>query len=127
MHRILLRTLVIDLPDDVHDAGRAFWRTALRADIRRGTTHPEYHVLEHPAAVTSVMVQHLNGGSPRIHLDIESDDTEAEVARLVAAGAVVLERIDDWIVLRDPAGLPFCVVPAHLDEDFDRSARTVGS
>jgi hypothetical protein len=126
MHRILLRTVIFDYPSAVHDAGRDFWHVALAAGIRRGRTRSEYHVLEHPAALGSVMVQNLNDGESRIHLDVESDDTEAEVARLVAAGAVVVERMDDWIVLRDPGGLLFCVVPAVLDDDFARSARTVG-
>jgi catechol 2,3-dioxygenase-like lactoylglutathione lyase family enzyme len=127
VHRILLRTVVFDYPSGVHDAGRRFWEVALAAGVRRGTTNPEYHVLEHPAALGPVLVQNLKEGSSRIHLDIEADDTDAEVARLVAAGARVVEKIDDWVVLRDPGGLLFCVVPAQFDEDFAVSARTVGT
>jgi hypothetical protein len=126
MHRILLRTVVFDFPGDVHDAGRDFWATALDAGVRRGRTHAEYHALEHPAAVGPVLVQHLGAGPSRVHVDVESDDTGAEVSRLVAAGATVVERFDDWTVPADPGGLPFCVVPARLDEDFARDARTVG-
>lgn len=126
-HRILGRTVVLDYPSDVHDAARDFWQTALDAGIRRGTQHPEYHVLEHPAALGRVLVQKIDEGASRFHLDIESDDTGAEVARLVAAGAVEVERVDDWVVLRDPGGLLFCVVPAELDDDFDRSAHVVGT
>jgi hypothetical protein len=126
VHRILLRTVVFDYPGDVHDAALLFWQEALAADARPGTRHPEYHVLEHPAAVGPVLVQHLGEGGSRIHLDIEADDTEAEVDRLVTAGAAVVERIDDWTVLRDPAGLLFCVVPADVDDVFDRFAHTVG-
>lgn len=127
MHRILLRTVIFDYPGDVHDAGRDFWRIALNAGLRRGVKNPEYHSLEHPAALGSILVQNLNDGASRIHLDIEADDTDAEVDRLVAAGAVEVERIDDWIVLRDPGGLLFCVVPAELDEGFAQFAHTVGS
>jgi catechol 2,3-dioxygenase-like lactoylglutathione lyase family enzyme len=126
MHRILLRTVIFDYPTDVHDAGRDFWTAALGADLRRGQAHPEYHVLEHPAAVGPVMVQNLKDGASRVHLDVEADDTGAEVARLVAAGAVVVEEIDDWTVLRDPGGLLFCVVPAELDDGFVRFAHPVG-
>jgi len=122
-----MRTVVFDFPPALHDAGRDFWQVALAADIRRGRRYPEYHALEHPAAVGPVLVQNLNDGVSRIHLDVESDDTEAEVTRLVAAGAEVVERIDDWTVLRDPGGLLFCVVPADLDEGFEKFARTVGS
>jgi catechol 2,3-dioxygenase-like lactoylglutathione lyase family enzyme len=126
MHRILLRTVVFDFPGHVHQAGLDFWQVALAAEPRRGVTHAEYHVLEHPAALGPVLVQHLSDGASRIHLDIEADDTDAEVDRLVTAGAVVVERIDDWIVLRDPAGLLFCVVPATVDDIFTECARTVG-
>jgi hypothetical protein len=126
VHRILLRTVVFDFPDDVHDAGLHFWQVALAAGPRPGVTHPEYHVLEHPAAFGPVLVQHLGEGTSRIHLDIEADDTLAEVDRLVAAGAVVVERIDDWTVLCDPAGLLFCVVPADVDDVFVQFAHLVG-
>jgi Glyoxalase-like domain len=127
MHRILMRTVVFDYPTGVHDAGRRFWEVALATGIRRGRTNPEYHVLEHPATLGPVLVQNLKEGESRIHLDIEADDPDAEVARLVAAGAEVVDRIEDWVVLRDPGGVLFCVVPAELDEDFVASARTVGT
>jgi glyoxalase superfamily protein len=122
-----MRTIVLDFPPDLHDEARDFWQVALAADIRRGKRHPEYHALEHPAAAGPVLVQNLKDGASRVHLDVEADDTDAEVARLVAAGAEVVERIDDWTVLRDPGGLLFCVVPAALDEGFEMFARAVGS
>jgi hypothetical protein len=120
-----MRTVVLDFPSDVHDAARAFWSRALDAGVRQGRRHPEYHRLEHPAALGMVLVQKLTEGASRIHLDIEADDTEAEVGRLVAAGAVVVERIDDWVVLRDPGGLLFCVVPADLDAGFAENSHPV--
>lgn len=127
MHRILLRTVVFDYPGRLEEAGRGFWGVALDASARRGRTNPEYHVLEHPASIGSVLVQSLGTGASRVHLDIEADDTEAEVARLVSAGATEVERHGDWIVLSDPGGIVFCVVPAVVDEDFTARARTVGS
>ncbi len=51
----------------------------------------------------------------RLHLDFRPDDQEAEVERLVAAGAV---RVDigqgeaSWVVLADPEGNEFCVLGA---------------
>ena len=48
-----------------------------------------------------------------IHLDFRADDREAEVARVTAAGATVVETKTRgeqvWTVLRDPDGNPFCV------------------
>jgi hypothetical protein len=125
MHRILLRTIVIDVPAAAHDRTRDFWATALTAHARRGTVYPEYHVLEHAATLGPVMVQDIGAADARIHLDLETDDVEAEVSRLVSAGATEVERHKDWVVLRDPAGLLFCVVPGE-GEDFEKSATVVG-
>ncbi|MGA8297253.1 MAG: VOC family protein [Acidimicrobiales bacterium] len=116
-----MRTIVFDFPSDVHDAARDFWQTALMADLRRGSKYPEYHVLEHPAALGPVMVQHLQDGTSHIHVDIETDDLEAEVSRLVEAGAKMVQRQAEWTVLRDPGGLLFCAVPAS-SEDFEELA-----
>jgi hypothetical protein len=121
MHRILLRTIVIDVPSAVHDRARDFWSSALAASPRRGINYPEYHVLEHPAAAGPVMVQDIGASPARFHLDIETDDVPAELARLVAAGATEVERHDDWVVLRDPAGLLFCLVPADSEDFADKA------
>ncbi len=57
-------------------------------------------------------------GKNRLHLDIaplDRDDQHAEVDRLVALGAT---RVDigqgdvDWVVMADPDGNEFCVLPA---------------
>ena len=51
----------------------------------------------------------------RLHLDLEADDPEAEVRRLVDRGAVVVEQHElaplgmAWTVLCDPEGNDFCV------------------
>jgi hypothetical protein len=43
----------------------------------------------------------------RVHLDLVSDDHEAEAARLVDAGARVLRTFDDFMVMSDPEGNEF--------------------
>jgi hypothetical protein len=45
----------------------------------------------------------------RVHLDLTSADTDAEVDRLVALGASVSARHDGWVTLTDPEGNEFCV------------------
>ncbi len=56
----------------------------------------------------------------RIHLDLRSDDGEAEVERLIAMGA---EPVDigqgevTWVVLADPEGNEFCILRDLNDED----------
>src|SRR5438445_7479052 len=99
MHRIVLNTVIIDVPTGVHEQARDFWTTALAASPRRGTKYPDYHVLEHAAALGNVMVQDVGTAPARFHIDIESSDVEAEVTRLVGAGAAVVERHENWVVL----------------------------
>jgi len=58
-------------------------------------------------------------GKLRMHLDLYSDDLEAEVTRLEALGAtrigeaVVGEAGERWVVLADPEGNEFCVCEEH--------------
>ncbi len=51
----------------------------------------------------------------RLHLDLNPDDQAAEVARLLRMGArkVDIDQPDDaeWVVLADPEGNEFCVLP----------------
>jgi hypothetical protein len=52
--------------------------------------------------------------APRVHLDIETDDQEAERARLEGLGATTLERCDHgWIVMEAPTGHRFCLVASQ--------------
>jgi len=125
MHRILLRRLYVDAPSEVYERTRDFWATALVAQPHRGVNYPEFHWLEHPAALGQVLVQDIGATPSRYHVDIETDDVEAEVARLLAAGAYEVDRQGNWVVLRDPAGLFFCVVPEDGD-GFAESSTVVG-
>ena len=43
------------------------------------------------------------------HLDLACDDREAETERHLTLGAVVVRRHEGWTVLRDPAGLEYCI------------------
>jgi Glyoxalase-like domain len=60
----------------------------------------------------------------RMHLDLESDDVEAEVQRFEALGATrwnhQQERGDDFWVMRDPWGNEFCVLQPEHPELFNR-------
>jgi hypothetical protein len=58
-----------------------------------------------------LLVQRLDGGPPRVHLDLHTDDLNAEVARLERLGAARVQQVHAWWVMRDPAGLLFCVIP----------------
>jgi catechol 2,3-dioxygenase-like lactoylglutathione lyase family enzyme len=53
---------------------------------------------------------------PRVHLDFEADDKEAEVRRLRALGATEVARIKGWIVMQAPTGHRFCIVKPQGDD-----------
>ncbi len=106
-HRSRLGCLVIDCEaGSVHEAA-AFWAAALggAADIDDEGQYAEIT----DQGELKVLVQAVTH-APRVHLDIESDDKDAEVARLEALGAKVVARIKRWIVMEAPTGHRFCVV-----------------
>ncbi len=57
----------------------------------------------------------------RVHLDIETDDIEAEVGRLALLGAKRVSQIESWWVMEAPTGQRFCVV-RRTDPHFDERA-----
>jgi hypothetical protein len=60
-------------------------------------------------------------GPVRAHLDHGTDDLRAEVRRVVALGAQdVGAGHGGWHVLRDPAGLPFCVTANSPEQSSHR-------
>ncbi|HEY6746904.1 MAG TPA: VOC family protein [Mycobacteriales bacterium] len=121
MHRILLREVVIDAPSETFAAVREFWAAALLTEARRVENYPEFTGLEDPASLSVVGLQELGAGPARFHVDLETDDVDAEVARLLRLGAEEVSRGRTWVVLRDPAGLLLCVVPAESPDFPDRS------
>ena len=125
MHRIMLREVIIDAPAADIDAVTAFWSGALDA-----TPHPipgePFVDLRGAASLPHVATQSIGGDDgPRFHLDIETDDLEAEIARLEGLGATVRTRYDDYAVMADPVGLLFCLLPP-VSEEFTTRAKTVG-
>ena len=66
-------------------------------------------MLETPPDEIAVQIQRVDHES-RMHLDIETDDIPAEVARLEKLGATVDTRKERWVVMRAPTGQRFCVV-----------------
>jgi hypothetical protein len=104
--------VVIDVPDADHDQELAFWGTATGSKLAHVAQFPAFH--GGPLTGTgdaALLVQRLGDGPARIHIDIHTSDLEAEVARLEQAGATRLQEAGGWWIMRDPAGLVFCVVP----------------
>jgi len=122
-HHSRLYRIVIDVPAGEHDPELAFWQGAVGKPLDRSERHPEYHGAELVEDTLGILVQQLGEGPSRLHLDIHTDDLEAEVARLKDLGAEEVQRINRWCVMRDPAGLLFCVVPDPPGTLNDTNAR----
>lgn len=115
-HRSRLAGFIIDCQTDDLDAAAGFWSQALGLPVvdpnidgglytqlkdGPGDLHIEVQTVEHPS---------------RVHLDIESDDIDAEAERLVTLGAKKIEFIKRWWVMEAPTGQRFCVVKMHHPE-----------
>lgn len=118
MHRSKITAALVDVPAEHYQAEVAFWSGAIgRAGADIDWSDPDYADFGQVLPGFQFMVQRV-GAPARAHLDIETDDVEAEVARLEALGAERMEQIQSWWVMRDPAGLLFCVVRIQTGEAF---------
>jgi predicted enzyme related to lactoylglutathione lyase len=114
----------LDVPHADYDRTTTFWAGALEREAEVDDDDPVYASFGEATPGVELMVQSVGDPGPRIHLDIETDDIDAEVARLVALGATELARIQTWVVMRDPVGTVFCVVRVQLPEAFQAHATT---
>ncbi|HUJ26649.1 MAG TPA: VOC family protein [Myxococcales bacterium] len=112
MHRSRLSTFVIDCRTESVDGAARFWGAALGRAVHLEPGEGEesrYRRLDSRAEEALVLVQKVDHDS-RIHLDIETDDLEAEVKRLEALGARRVAFVRRWWVMEAPTGQRFCVV-----------------
>ncbi len=124
-HRSRLAILLIDLPPRFHDTGQAFWAAATGHRVEPDDGDGDWSSLGSFADGLHLEVQRTGEGTaPRWHVDIETDDVPAEVARLEALGAVRIADMGGFWQMKDPAGLLFCVVGVQTGDEFDRHATT---
>lgn len=110
-HYSRLAKVVIDAAAADHDEEMAFWEAASGQRFEGSRAFPEYHGARLPGLEFVLLMQRLGDGQSRVHLDIHTDDLDAEVARLERLGAERVQQVHHWWVMRDPAGLLFCVLP----------------
>lgn len=123
MHKSRLQTLVIDCETDDLDAAAEFWGAALGCRVLTRNVEPEdenYRGLEVDPSQPRMLVQKVSHSS-RVHFDIETDDVDAEVARLERLGAKRVEKVRHFTILEAPSGHRFCVVPVQRP-DFEEKA-----
>jgi hypothetical protein len=104
----------IEVPPEVEES--------VKHEIEAGRLDPTgWAMLVHPEEIGPRLLFQRRPKSPSesipIHLDINVEDREAEVARLEGLGATVVETkshaigsfTETWTVMRDPEGNGFCV------------------
>lgn len=113
---VWVHDLMVDVVGDDHDAAVAWWAEAL-GGLPRPVGGPYTH-LDGVRSRVGLHVQRVDAGPGGYHLDVAADDVDAEVERLVALGAAVVDDSRGSVVLTDPVGLPFCVVTGEPDEQL---------
>jgi hypothetical protein len=101
----------------------AFWSAATRSPLAQFDGHPEYHGAALHGQQFWLLIQRLGDGPARVHMDIHTDGLAAEVLRLRNLGAELVQQVHSWQVMRDPAGLLFCVVPQRSGTLNDSNAQ----
>jgi len=114
MSRSKIGSIVIDC-DDFEEMMK-FWMAVLRYMLR-SPPKGGWVVLRDPVGKGPNVSLNLTSEGHlkeyRLHLDLYADDHDEEVARIRKLGARVRRRRragDDFTVLEDPDGNPFCVI-----------------
>ena len=102
--------VILDLPHDRGADATAFWTAALGWSLGGPwPLQPEFASFR-AASGDPYLHRQLVADEPRVHIDLEVDDLVESAERLVALGAVTVRRTADWLTLRSPGGLPFCLI-----------------
>ena len=96
-----------------------FWAAALGTDVDEEST-PERAFVEAAGwggpNMWFVRVAEAKAAKNRLHFDLRPlGSMDEEVERLNGLGAVIVERYESHVVMRDPEGNEFCVEPGPAD------------
>jgi predicted enzyme related to lactoylglutathione lyase len=117
MHKSRLAGFIIDCKTSNLEEAARFWSAALGFSLRprEEEASPAYREMVTGPDGLHIEVQAVNHDS-RVHLDIETDNIEAEVRRLEALGARRVQKFARWWVMEAPTGQRFCIVhPQRAD------------
>jgi len=120
MHKSRLAALVLDSKvEDIEEANH-FWEQALGFECIRSEEQwsSNYSHLKSPKDQPDILIQKTTHES-RVHLDIETDNIDAEVERLKKIGAQVVKVFERWVVMQAPTGHRFCVVNPQREDFVD--------
>lgn len=116
--RSLVDQVCLDIPPSRWESECAFWE-----GLTGWPLAPQSHAfrrMHRPAAVAlQLLLQRLDDEQPCVtgHLDLGSDDADAEAARHLALGATQVRRTEGWVTLLDPTGRAYCVTRHSVDHD----------
>ncbi len=121
MHKSRLAGFIIDCNTGDIDAAATFWTQALGYKLAATDGDPGlYRTFDTGPAGLHIEVQKVEHPS-RVHLDIETDDIEAEATRLEGLGAKKVTRFPRWWVMEAPTGQRFCVVRPQREDFADHA------
>ncbi len=110
-HASLVDQVCLDIPAQSYEAECAFWAETTGWDLVE-SSRPEFGALVRPDAMPlRILLQRLEeaDGPVCAHLDIATTDRPAETDRHRGLGARVETTRQHWTVLRDPAGMLYCI------------------
>ena len=119
-HKSRIGVVCIDCKTDDLTAATEFWSSVMGIDGQIDA-EGKYTVFGDHKGYPKVLLQAVDH-EPRVHLDFETDDKDAEAERLKSLGAREVARIKGWIVMEAPTGHRFCLVGPQGD-DFPGDAK----
>jgi predicted enzyme related to lactoylglutathione lyase len=124
MHKSRLAGFIIDCQTADLPRAAEFWGRALNMELHglNGEEGEGYIRLMDADRGLHIEVQKVTHDS-RVHLDIETDDIEAEATRLERLGAKRVKRFPRWWVMEAPTGQRFCVVKAKAPDFAEKANR----
>jgi Glyoxalase-like domain len=122
MHKSRLAGIIIDCQTEDLKVAEQFWTRALGYESEHSPLPEDenYILLKTRADELHIELQKVYHPS-RVHIDIETDDVEAEVSRLETLGAMRLEKVRDWWIMEAPTGHRFCVIVAQQPSFSERA------
>lgn len=103
----------LDIPPSMWEAECRFWSELTGWELVDHDPTDEFIWLQRQEGLTlQVLLQRLDEEASVVvgHLDIFSDDREAETERHLELGATIVRRYERWTVLRDPSGRVYCII-----------------
>jgi len=122
MHRSRLAGFIMDCRTEDLEKAAQFWSDVFGIPLKPAAEEasPLYRELLTGPSGLHIEVQKVEHDS-RVHIDIETDDIEAEARRLEALGAKRVRTVHTWCVMEAPTGQRFCLVRPQR-EDFKERA-----